>query len=142
MNSPLGKMKGALKAYMLWPMFAAVFFALVNVGVYFISIRAAVVLTVALLMYLLALIIFILLKRNFFIKGIIDFASGYAQMQKKMIDDFVVPYGLLDGDGKIIWLNNAFAEIVSKDSYHHTLSSIFPETEEMKLEHVIKGANI
>lgn len=142
MNSPLGKMKGALKAYMLWPMFAAVFFALVNVGVYFISIRAAVVLTVALLMYLLALIIFILLKRNFFIKGIIDFASGYAQMQKKMIDDFVVPYGLLDGDGKIIWLNNAFAEIVSKDSYHHTLSSIFPETEEMKLEQVIMGANI
>ncbi|MBD5156063.1 MAG: DHH family phosphoesterase [Butyrivibrio sp.] len=142
MNSPLGKMKGALKAYMLWPMFAAVFFALVNVGVYFISIRAAVVLTVALLMYLLALIIFILLKRNFFIKGIIDFASGYAQMQKKMIDDFVVPYGLLDGDGKIIWLNNAFAEIVSKDSYHRTLSSIFPETEEMKLEQVIMGANI
>lgn len=142
MNGALGKMKGPLKTYLLWPVFAALFFAAVNAGLYFVSVKAGLVLTAALLIYLLALLIFLLTRRNFFVRGIIEFASGYAQMQKKMIDDFVVPYGLLDENGSIIWLNNAFAEIVSRDSYHHSLASFFPETGELEFDRVRPGANI
>ncbi len=142
MNGALGKMKGPLKTYLLWPVFAALFFAAVNTGLYFVSVKAGLVLTAALLIYLLALLIFLLTRRNFFVRGIIEFASGYAQMQKKMIDDFVVPYGLLDENGSIIWLNNAFAEIVSRDSYHHSLASFFPETGELEFDRVRPGTNI
>ncbi len=142
MNGALGKMKGPLKTYLLWPVFAALFFAAVNTGLYFVSVKAGLVLTAALLIYLLALLIFLLTRRNFFVRGIIEFASGYAQMQKKMIDDFVVPYGLLDENGSVIWLNNAFAEIVSRDSYHHSLASFFPETGELEFDRVRPGANI
>lgn len=134
-------MKGPLKTYLRWPMIAAIFFAVINVAVYFISLSAGVVLSTAILIYLVALLIFLLSKRNLFIKGLVDFASGYAQMQKKMLDGFVVPYGILDEHGQIIWLNNAFADILGRDSYHSSISSIFPEAEKIEFDKVKPGEN-
>lgn len=106
-------------------------FAVVNAIMYFIDLRAAVVFSAALLIYLVFLTVFMITKHNFFTRNIIEFASGYAQMQKRMMDDLMVPYGLLDESGHIIWLNNAFTEIVSKEDYHKGLASIFPEVGEL-----------
>ena len=131
MRSIFGKIKGPLKIYLRWPVYGAVFFAVVNAIMYFIDLRAAVVFSAALLIYLVFLTVFMITKHNFFTRNIIEFASGYAQMQKRMMDDLMVPYGLLDESGHIIWLNNAFTEIVSKEDYHKGLASIFPEVGEL-----------
>ncbi len=131
MKGTFGKIKGPLRAYLRWPAYGAVFFALVNIALYFFDLRAAAIFSAALFVYIVAFAIFVFTKRNLFTRGIIEFASGYAQMQKRMMDDFMVPYGLLDEDGKIIWLNNAFAEIISKDNYHRNITSIFPEIEQL-----------
>lgn len=131
MRSIFGKIKGPLKIYLRWPVYGAVFFAVVNAIMYFIDLRAAVVFSAALFIYLVLLAVFMITKHNFFTRNIIEFASGYAQMQKRMMDDLMVPYGLLDESGHIIWLNNAFTEIVSKEDYHKGLASIFPEVGEL-----------
>jgi len=43
MRSIFGKIKGPLKIYLRWPVYGAVFFAVVNAIMYFIDLRAAVV---------------------------------------------------------------------------------------------------
>ena len=92
MRSIFGKIKGPLKIYLRWPVYGAVFFAVVNAIMYFIDLRAAVVFSAALFIYLVFLAVFMITKHNFFTRNIIEFASGYAQMQKRMMDDLMVPY--------------------------------------------------
>ncbi len=141
MKSTFGKIKGPFRIYLSWPVYGVVFFAVVNLVMYFFDLRAAVIFSGALIIYLLALIIFILTKRSFFTKNIIEFASGYAQMQKRMMDDLMVPYGLLDENGKIIWLNNAFAGIVTKEDYHKNIKSIFPEVDVIDFDNMGERIN-
>lgn len=141
MKSTFGKVKGPFRIYLSWPVYGVVFFAIVNLVMYFFDLRAAVIFSGALIIYLLALIIFILTKRSFFTKNIIEFASGYAQMQKRMMDDLMVPYGLLDENGKIIWLNNAFAGIVTKEDYHKNIKSIFPEVDVIDFDNMGERIN-
>lgn len=141
MKSTFGKIKGPFRIYLSWPVYGVVFFAIVNLVMYFFDLRAAVIFSGALLIYLLSLIIFILTKRSFFTKNIIEFASGYAQMQKRMMDDLMVPYGLLDENGKIIWLNNAFAGIVTKEDYHKNIKSIFPEVDVIDFDNMGERIN-
>lgn len=141
MKSTFGKIKGPFRIYLSWPVYGVVFFAVVNLVMYFFDLRAAVIFSGALIIYLLALIIFILTKRSFFTKNIIEFASGYAQMQKRMMDDLMVPYGLLDENGKINWLNNAFAGIVTKEDYHKNIKSIFPEVDVIDFDNMGERIN-
>lgn len=50
-----------------------------------------------------------------------------AAQQKKLLEEFEIPYALLDHDGKILWLNQNFSEVTGKDkTYHKTINGIFP----------------
>ncbi|MGN0378804.1 MAG: DHH family phosphoesterase [Butyrivibrio sp.] len=138
MNSAFGKVRGPLRVYTRWPLYMGIFFFAVNVILYFFDLKSAVVMSGALLVYVIISLTFYFTGRNSFTRGIIDFAAGYAQMQKKMLDQFAVPYGLIDENGRIVWLNNSFSGIVSKDNYHKSLSGIFPEFEGIKYEEIIK----
>lgn len=131
MKSAFGKVGGSFKTYLRWPVFGVIFFALINIAVYFINVRAAVFVTVGLLIYVAAFTIFYFSRKKYFTRSLVEFASGYAQMQKRMLDSFVVPYGLLDENGKIIWLNEAFARLISRDNYHKSVGNIFPELEDV-----------
>ncbi len=133
MKNIVGKFKGPFKAYLSWPIYAAVFFALADIGIFIIDVGAGIFFSAALFIYLTVLLVFMLMKHPKMTQALVDFASGYAQMQKRLLDRFTVPYGLMDESGRIVWLNDAFAKIISKDSYHKNLSSFFPETEDMNL---------
>lgn len=59
---------------------------------------------------------------------IIDFATRYGTVQKKLLDEFQVPYALLDDKGRFIWLNQSFQHLIQKDRrYDKPVSVLFPE---------------
>ncbi len=127
MQSAFGKMKGVLRMYLRWPIFTAVFMAIINVIVYFVNIRAGIIISATLVVYCISFAIIIVLKRKDFTASIVDFASSYAQMQKRMLDEFVVPYGLLDENGRLIWMNKALSDIVGESERSRNISSVFEE---------------
>lgn len=45
-------------------------------------------------------------------KATLNFAINYAKVQKKMLDEFELPYGLLDNKGKLLWFNQGFGEMM------------------------------
>lgn len=47
----------------------------------------------------------------------VEFAADYAQVQKTLLEDFKVPYGLIDESGKVIWLNHEFKNVLQKPMY-------------------------
>lgn len=58
---------------------------------------------------------------------VINFATQYGTVQKKLLDEFEIPYILLDYNSKILWMNEAFSAISGKEKkYHKSITSIFP----------------
>lgn len=128
------RLRNLLNLYLRYPIIAGIVFAVMNIMVYFISVRAGIVVSIAVLAYFVWLLFMILNKHVAISKALMDFASGYAQMQKKLLDEFKVPYGLLDNQGKILWLNNSLGAIVGKDNYRKNISTVIPELSKIQIE--------
>ena len=59
---------------------------------------------------------------------IVDFATRYGSVQKELLEAFQSPYALLDGVGRILWVNRSFAEVTGRDKkYHKSIATILPQ---------------
>ena len=129
-------LKGNLRSYFLWPIIAGVILLLLSVALLAIYSPAGIFAASCFAVYAIALAIFLILKHKNMTRDMIDFASGYAQMQKRLLDQFDVPYGLLDEDGRFIWLNEKFRALLGKDSYHKEIGSVFAELSETLIDSI------
>ena len=125
MKTIFGKVKGPFRTILYWPIFSGAFFVLVDIGMFFINVKAGVYFLIVLLVYAVVLTVFLILKNTGITQSMVDFASGYAQMQKRLLDGFAVPYGLLDESGRIIWMNSSLLELIGKDNAHKYITSVF-----------------
>ena len=106
--------KGPLSNYMYWPLLLTVLFV---VG-YFVIVLG---------LYL--------VYRSSVRKEAINFATQYGTVQKKLLDEFEIPYALLEYNSKILWMNEAFSQATEKDKkYHKSITSIFPSITRELLE--------
>ena len=65
---------------------------------------------------------------------LISFATQYGQVQKVLLKEFIVPYALLDNNGKILWMNDAFAKLCGKTRrYRKGVTNLFPDLTKDKL---------
>ncbi len=123
-----------LKTYLKWPVWVGIFFVIIDIFLFFTNIKSGIIMSAALLIYFLG-IIGVMVGRHTAVSGALtEFASGYAQMQKKLLDGFMIPYGLVDGAGKIVWLNNAFSDLIGKDCYGKSLHTVIPSLGELRFE--------
>ena len=122
------KHSGKLKSYMQWPIILAAFLILMDISVFTVNVRAGVVVFCFTAAYFVLMLILLLRYRPFILREMIAFASQYAQIQKGMLKSFSIPYAVLDTDGKVLWMNDAFCDVVGKDSrYRKNIANLFPE---------------
>ena len=58
----------------------------------------------------------------------VTFAAHYGQIQKKLLKHFHIPYALMDENGRLVWMNEAFMEVTGKQKdFHKSITSIFPQ---------------
>ncbi|MDO5423421.1 MAG: DHH family phosphoesterase [Eubacteriales bacterium] len=119
---------GKLKSYMQWPMVMLVFLLVMNAAVYMVNVKAGAIVSVFFLLYtVMALVMFFHYKPSI-MNEMISFATQYGQIQKTLLNEFSIPYALLDGEGKVIWMNEAFCKVVGKDrQYKKNIAGLFPE---------------
>lgn len=74
-------------------------------------------------------------KRNkpLLVNELVNFATQYATVQKQLLNEFEVPYALLDYNARFLWVNEKFTEITGKDkNYHKSVTTVFSNlTKEM-----------
>ena len=64
----------------------------------------------------------------------ITFAAEYGQVQKRLLQDLEIPYVVMDMQGKLLWVNNAFTELTGKTKqYHKSVTSVFSGITQEKL---------
>ena len=53
--------------------------------------------------------------------------TQYGTVQKQLLNDFEIPYALLDYNSRFLWMNEKFTEITGKDkNYHKSVTTVFP----------------
>ena len=121
-------LKGQLRGYLAWPLFLALFPLAGNAAVAMISASAAAVLCPFTIGYLAAALWIYWYRRKRVLGGLVEFSAQYAWIQKQLLDEMVIPDALADEDGRILWMNQAFQEVLDEGKVsRRNLTSIFPE---------------
>ncbi len=129
------KIKGRLRTYLQATLILGVILAAVNAAIYFIDIRAGLVLTAFLAVYLLVTCILRYQNKSVMMNELVSFATQYGQIQRKLLRDLELPHVLMDENGKIIWTNAAFEQVIHKEKgYRKSITSVFPTITRDKLE--------
>lgn len=119
---------------MRWPMFLTAFLLVMNIVVYCINIRAGVITSLFLAVYILIVVILYFHNRPTLLNELVSFATQYNQVQKSLLKKFSMPYALLDDSGKILWMNDAFSRVSGKNrNYHKKISTVLEEIDTNKL---------
>ena len=120
------KLKGRLKTYMQYSIYLGIVLALVDVGVFLIDVRAGLLLMAFVIFYFAIVAFMLIYNRPVIMNELISFATHYGQIQKRLLRELELPHALLDENGKIVWTNKAFEELVHKPKgYNKSITSIF-----------------
>lgn len=121
------KLKGRLRNYMFWPLILTILLVLLNIPIYMINVKSGCVVTGFTVVYFIIVSLSYNHNKPVLVNELITFATQYGSVQKKLLEEFEIPYALLDQDGKILWLNQQFSKITGKEkTYHKTINGIFP----------------
>ena len=122
------RFKGKLKGYLSMPLYLMILFVVLNISMYFYDVRSGAVISVFLAIYGVAEGILFWGMHQKVANEIVNYATNYATVQKRLLNEFEIPYALLDYSGKILWVNDQFAELADIDpkKYHKSITTIFP----------------
>ena len=129
------KIKGHLKSYLHTTLILGILLTLVNAGIYFLDIKAGICVSGFLLVYLIMMSTLLYRNKSIIMNEFISFATQYGQIQQTLLRDLELPHVLMDDDGRIIWMNAAFEQVIHKDKgYRKPLSTVFPSVTKDRLE--------
>ena len=128
------RLKGRLKAYLEAALVLGAVLAGVNIGIYFLDIGAGVIVSAFLVVYFIVMLILLYYNKPIIMNEFISFATQYGQIQRKLLRDLELPHVLMDEDGRIIWTNIAFEQVVHKEKgYCKSITTLFPSITKDKL---------
>lgn len=137
------KVKGQLGMYLLWPLLLSVLVIAMNLVVAAVSIQAGILMAGLTLVYAGISAWLYFYKRKGLLAGLVEFSSQYAWIQKELLVHMGVPYAIADKDGRVLWMNYAFAEVIGEErKCRKSLNVLFPELEKGEVEKIKDGETI
>ncbi|WFR57734.1 DHH family phosphoesterase [Anaerocolumna sp. AGMB13025] len=122
------KIKGALKTYLRWPLMLSLLLVCMDITIYVIDAQAGIVMLGFLVLYIVIAMFLYFFKRPGIVGDLIRYAADYGQVQKQLLKEMALPYAILDYDGRLLWGNNEFLDIIENEkSARRSISNIFPE---------------
>ena len=122
------KLQGSLKAYLCWPIYMTTLLVCMNISMYVIDHTAGVVMSCFVLIYFVVAFLLYFLRRPNIAGDLIRYAQSFGQVQKQLLKELSVAYGILDADGRILWVNNELQDIVgTKNPLNYSVTSLFPQ---------------
>lgn len=129
------KVEGQLKIYLTWPFWLSLFVIFANLAVLLVDKLSAAVMLPFTLCYILIAVWIYVYRRKRLLGGLVEFSSEYAWIQKQLLGEMSLPYALSDEDGRLIWLNQAFREVLEEaGAGRKNLLSLFPGITKADLE--------
>ena len=121
------RLKGHLRLYMQLPMVMAILLIAVNIWIFSIDRRAGMVMLIFVIAYIGMIIFLYLYGRAGILKDLVEFAAQYGIVQNTLLKELALPYAILLENGKIVWLNEQFEQILGKRVGDIYISKLVPE---------------
>ncbi len=128
------RLKGRLGVYMYTSLYLGILLLVVNIGTYFLDVRAGILLSSFLVLYLALILLLMFYNRPVIINELVSFATQYGQIQKTLLYNMGIPYAILDEDSRVIWSNTAFRHAIhSEKGFSKSITYLFPTITRDKL---------
>lgn len=119
--------KGRMKRYMEWPLYLTFLWLIMDIPICIVDFRAGIVLLICTIIYFGTVSFLYMGSRSALSTEIINFATQYASVQKKLLDQFEIPYVLMDYTGRIMWFNEQFSLTMGVNKgYSKSIAALFP----------------
>lgn len=117
-----------IEKYLKVPLLLAVFW-LVAAGIMFLINRKAGFAMLGFdVIYMVIVLVIYYQKRPDIMAEIVNFSFEQSQIQKELLKDLALPYTLVDLEGRFLWSNQQFHEVIGKEKMHKkSLFQVFPE---------------
>lgn len=132
MNSKL-KIKGKIITHLLFPLILAVISLVAGIIIILYQNITGIVLVSMSLIYIAVVLILYFVNKPIVMNELVRFAVNYAQVQKELLRDLAIPYGLIDMSGNILWDNYKLQMLLSTSGKG---KNIFDEVKELPKESV------
>ena len=127
MNSRF-KLKGKMLTHLLYPVILGLILVAVGIYEYVHNMTAGLVIIVAGAIYVIVTMIMYFWHKPVVMRDLINFAVDYAKVQKILLRDLAIPYGLMDVDGNVLWLNKELENLFdSADVKGQNISEVFTD---------------
>lgn len=132
MNGRL-KLKGRVFTHLIYPCIMSVVLFVVGIWITVIDSDAGSIILSLAIVYLIFTIVMYVVNQKLVMQELIKFAVDYAQIQKELLDDMVIPYGLIDRQGNILWQDGEMSHLLRRE-YGKRVPEVFKEITDEHLE--------
>lgn len=109
------RIKGTLKSYLRWPLLLGILLIAMNLQIYTIHIRAGVIMSAYIFIYLVIAALLYFFKRGAVLRDLVDYSMRFHVTVNKLAADLDIPLSILDISGTCIWDNKKFRELFCSD---------------------------
>lgn len=127
------RLRGALRLYMDWPIYLSVILVCMNISMLTVSTKAAGIMAIFLLIYVLIAFMLYFVKRPLIVSDLVRFAAGYSQVQRQLLKELAIPYAVMDLSGTILWANDEFLDFVDATPKKKKITDVIPELSETEM---------
>ncbi len=122
------KYGGTLKLHWQWNVILALTLVILDVVILLTDRRAGLMTLAFSAVYFLGVLGMYFHNKPKILRGLVNFATRFGQVQRQILQEFEIPAALLEPDGKIMWMNDRLCEMTGKGSnYKKNISVLFPE---------------
>lgn len=116
--------------YLRMPLMLIALLAGMNAWLYTYDIRIGAVVSIFVIIYSVCAVVSYFYSKTRHVQEMVDFAADYAQVQKQLIKDLELPYGLMDKTGRIMWMNKEMERVIAADGFKYIFTLFHEVTEE------------
>lgn len=122
------KFKGKIITHLLFPILIGVAMMISGISFYFTDATYGIIIITASVVLIALCLVMYFVNKPLVMRDLVSFAMDYAQIQKELLHDLALPYGLCDPEGAILWSNKELKNIVGEDIIKNKkISDIFKE---------------
>ena len=119
------RLKGKLRRYLNWPLYLTILLVIMNIIMYTQDIQMGAEFSGFVVIYFCVVLISGKRSKPQLINELVNFATQYGTVQKQLLNEFEIPYALLDYNARFLWMNEKFTEVTGKEkSYHKSVTTV------------------
>lgn len=120
--------EGSFRWYFAWPLLLSALLLFMNIAIYLIDMQSGLVMSMFVAVYVVIAVVVFVFRKKGFQRQLVNYAVGFLKSQKVMLRELNLPYALLDADGKLIWGNDAFLDVIHDEKKaRRSITTIFPK---------------